>query len=201
MRPLAIVTNPPTEHVGHTRAGHIGGQVEYIGYRHADDGELYEHEFTPGAELDGLDDGTLQITHAGDRNLHRDFGGQRFLVNPPRRRTMARRLPPRHKSGPKKGRFMKRGGSRSRKRAPQRRRQVAGTAVARRAPRRRAAPRARVARGRGRVYAPRRRRRNPPRMSIRSITKQLTDGAMDAALVLAGKAATRTIPLAANLPK
>lgn len=38
-------------------------------------------------------------------------------------------------------------------------------------------------------------------MSIRAVTKQLTEGAQDAALVLVGKAATRTIPLMANLPK
>lgn len=199
MRPLAIVTNPPTESVGHTRARHISGAVQSIVYTHADDGQLYEHDFTEGTELDGLADGTLQITHAGDRNLHRDFGGQRFLVNPPRRKKMAhRRLPPRHKSGPKKGQFMSR-----RRAAPKRKRARSRAVVAVSRPRKSASPKRR--RALPRQAAPRARsrarRRNPPRFSVRAITKQLTDGAMDATLVLAGKAATRTIPLAANLPK
>ncbi len=193
-KPLAIATNPP---------GHISGDVQYIGYRHADDGQLYEHAFEGEAELDALPDGSLAITHAGDRNLHRDFGGQRFLVNPPRkgRKKMARRrMPPRHKSGPNKGRFMKRASSR--RRAPQRRTVAARRPPKRRAPRRRAsvasAPRRRA---RPRARARRSMRRNPPRFTIRNITKQITDGAMDATLVLTGKAATRTIPLMANLPK
>lgn len=106
---------------------------------------------------------------------------------------MARRAQPRHRSGPNKGRFKKRGtATRSRKRNPPRK--ARGTAVARR----RTTTRAKASRARPRARAP---RRNPPRFSIRGVTKQLTDGAMDATLVLAGKAATRTIPLAANLPK
>lgn len=42
---------------------------------------------------------------------------------------------------------------------------------------------------------------NPPKMTIKNITRTLMDGAMDSALVLTGKAATRAIPLMVNLPK
>ena len=42
---------------------------------------------------------------------------------------------------------------------------------------------------------------NAPKMTVKNITKTLMDGAMDSALVLTGKAATRSIPLLANLPK
>ncbi len=190
MRPLAIVTNPPM---------HISDEVQTIGYKHMADGVDYIHQFRPGVEMHALRDGTLEITHAGDRNLHRDFGGQRFLVNPPGGKKMARRLPPRHKSGPNKGRFMKRRRAAPQRRAPQRRRQVASRS---RAPARRRRP----TQSRARVYSrPRARRRNPcenpQRMTFRNITRQLTDGAMDSVLVLTGKAATRTIPLMANLPK
>ncbi len=42
---------------------------------------------------------------------------------------------------------------------------------------------------------------NAPRMTVANITRTLMDGAMDSALVLTGKAATRMIPHMANLPK
>lgn len=42
---------------------------------------------------------------------------------------------------------------------------------------------------------------NAPKMTVKNITKTLMDGAMDSGLVLVGKAATRSIPLLANLPK
>ena len=42
---------------------------------------------------------------------------------------------------------------------------------------------------------------NAPKMTVKNVTKTLMDGAMDSALVLTGKAATRMIPLMANLPK
>lgn len=168
------------------------GDVQYVGYRHADDGLLYEHEFGKGAQLETLEDGTLSIQNVGGggRELHRDFSGQTFLVNPPRRKKMARRLPPRHKSGPKKGQFMSR---RSRAASGRKRKRNPPARTRSRAPKRRAAarPRARV----------RRRRRNPPRLSVKGITKSLTEGAQDAVLVLTGKAAVRTIPTLARLPQ
>ncbi len=42
---------------------------------------------------------------------------------------------------------------------------------------------------------------NAPKMTVKNVTKTLMDGAMDSGLVLVGKAATRAIPLMANLPK
>ena len=86
---------------------------------------------------------------------------QRTKSNPHRRKTVARKTPPRHKSGPKKGQFMKRGGGGGRRRKTDSRR----SAPARRA------------------------RRNPPRS--KGLISDLTDGAIGAAQVLAGKAVVR----------
>lgn len=88
---------------------------------------------------------------------------------------MAKRLPPRHKSGPKKGQFRKRAARKNpakRKAAPRR--------AASRAPRRAA-------------------RRNPARRL--DVVKMLTRGTTMAAQVLIGKAATRAVPDLMNLPK
>lgn len=97
---------------------------------------------------------------------------------------MARRLPPRHKSGPKKGRFKKRAGAR-RRNPPVRRAAAKRRAAPRRAAPRRAAPR--------RSY-----RRNPARLDV---VRMLTRGTTMAAQVLIGKAATRAAPDLMNLPK
>ena len=111
-----------------------------------------------------------------------------FLTNPRkgRKRTVARRLPPRHKSGKKKGQFRKRASSRKRNPTPRTTRQAA--------PRARATTRRRV-KNPGRTVA---RRRNAPRMNV---VKKLQTGVMGAAGVLIGKAGARTIPVLAGLPK
>ncbi len=101
---------------------------------------------------------------------------------------MARRLPPRHKSGPKKGQFRKRAGAR--RKNPAKRRAAPRRAAARAAPRR-AAPRRAAPR---RAY-----RRNPARRL--DVVKMLTRGTTMAAQVLIGKAATRAVPDLMNLPK
>lgn len=196
-RPLAILeaVNPPEE---------MSGDVHSIEYRHNQDGQDYRHDFGPGVVMDAEADGTVRLTHAGGRGLHRDHSGQTFLVNPPKRgkKMAGRRLPPRHRSGPNKGKFKKRA------RNPHRRRRAAPRAVvARTRSRGRARPRASRAMARPRA---RPRRRNPcgngyqmnaPKMTVKNITKTLMDGAMDSVLVITGKAATRAIPLLANLPK
>jgi len=174
---LAVVTNPPA----------MSEEVQSILYRHADDGEDYVHQFGPGVTMEPADDGTVRLRHTGDLPLHETVAsGQRFLINPPRRKNMAgKRLPPRVKSGKNKGQFRKRARSTSRKRAParKRRRNMHTAAVAN----------------------PKRRRRNPPRrgkFTVRKITRDLTQGAMDAAFILVGKAGARTIPaFLPNLPK
>lgn len=177
MGTLAIVTNPP-----------ISGAVKYVGYRHADDGHLYEHEFGDGVRMKAMRDGSLKITHGDGRTLHRDFSGQRFLVNPPQGgRKMARRAQPRHRSGPLKGKFKARGSStpkRKRSNPPAKRKAAARRAPAKKSPARRKA------------------RRNPPIPTLRQVGRDLTTGAMDAGLVLTGKAAVRTIPtLVDGIPK
>lgn len=217
-RPLAILeaVNGPEE---------LSGEVQAIEYRHKDDGINYRHNFGPGVAMDAEDDGTVRLTHAGGRGLHRDHSGQTFLINPPKKggRKMARRLPPRHRSGPKKGQFKKRNPTHQGRKSPRRAyTRTVGRApyalgaapLRRRAPQKRAALyRAPARRARPRPRALARPRRNPcgegnnnytmnaPRMTFRNITKTLMDGAMDSALVLTGKAATRAIPLMANLPK
>lgn len=172
---LAIVTNPPK----------ILGQVHSIAYRHAEDGQDYVHEFGPSVDMKALGDGYLSIKHGSGDVLHRvDESGQTFLVNPPSRRTTmaGKRLPPRIKTGPRKGQFRKRAKrSTSKKR---RRNPHAGTTAA--------------------VNKPR--RRNPPRRrgfpTVQKITRDLGQGAVDATLVLLGKAGARTIPaMLPNLPK
>lgn len=176
---LTIVTNPPP----------IMGQVHSISYRHAEDGHDYIHEFGPSVDMKALDDGYLSIKHGSGDVLHRkDESGQTFLVNPPSRRrtTMAtKRLPPRVKSGKNKGQFRKRATSKRRSPAKKRRRNM-GTKTAAAA-------------------NPHRRRNNPPRrgkFTIRKVTRDLTQGAMDAVLIVVGKAGARTIPtMLPNLPK
>lgn len=193
---LLIVGNPPET---------ISREVHYIGYRHAEDGLDYKHEFSPGVEMHAEKDGALTLLNP-TREVWDDFGGQRFLVNPPKRRgkTMARKLPPRHRSGPKKGQFRKRARSSSKRR---RRNQPAAVAVAprRNQPARRAAPRPRARARRAAPPAPtrrRRRNRNPaPKITVRRVLRDIQDGAVNAAYILVGKAAARTIHTVTGLPK
>ncbi len=204
MRPLAILeaVNPPDE---------MSGDVHAIEYQHSKDGQNYRHDFKPGVFMDAEPDGTVRLTQARGRGLTRNFDGQTFLVNPPKRgkKKMARRMPPRHRSGPKKGQFRKRARGKRRRNQPV---QAARSDYSRPAYSRKVGARPRQTPPRRRYVEPRTppRRRNPcntgyarnaPRMTFRNITRTLMDGAMDAAMVLTGKAATRAIPLMANLPK
>lgn len=175
MPSLAILSalNPPP--------GQLSDAVQFLGYRHAEDGEDYIHEFGDGVGLATMPDGSLTITHAAGEELHRDHGGKTFLVNPPKRgNTMATTKRRHYKSGPKKGQFM-----------PGKARKASSSTKKRR--RRNPAP--------AMTTSPR--KRNPPRkrLTARSAIRGATEGAVDAFLVLTGKAATRSIPLLANLPK
>lgn len=97
-----------------------------------------------------------------------------------------RKMPPRHKSGPKKGQFMsKRARSARSRKNPATRKAAPRKAAARRAPARRAPAR--------RSY-----RRNPARPDV---VKMLTRGTFTATQVLFGKAATRAAPELLNLPR
>lgn len=100
-----------------------------------------------------------------------------------------RKLPPRYKSGPKKGQFKPKSArrrsssskSRKRKRTTTRRRRNPG----------------RTTRSRTRTRR-RRARSNPRRMPV---LQQFTDGVVEAGQILVGKAAARSIPDIVNLPK
>lgn len=194
---LLIVGNPPET---------ISREVHYIGYRHAEDGLDYKHEFSPGVEMHAEKDGALTLLNP-TREVWDDFGGQRFLVNPPKKRgkTMARRLPPRHRSGPNKGRFKKRARSSKRRRRRNQPPAVAAKAAPRRRnqPARRAAPRPRARRAPpAPTRRPRRRNRNPARkITVRRVLRDIQDGAVNAAYILVGKAAARTIHTVTGLPK
>lgn len=117
----------------------------------------------------------------------------KFLVNPPRkargsnpgdtrankggRRMAKRKTPPRYKSGPKKGQFKPRS---ARKRNPTTRKTKRRSSSS--SSRRRSTPRRAS------------RRRNP------DLVQQLLGGVVDAAEIVAGKAATRVIPPLLKLP-
>lgn len=91
---------------------------------------------------------------------------------------MAKRLPPRHKSGPKKGQFRKRAKAKKKRNPPQK-------GVAKRAPApRRAAPRS-----------------NPRGPRMPDLAQMLMDGTMQAGQVLVGKAAARSAPDLMGFPK
>lgn len=102
---------------------------------------------------------------------------------------MARRTPPRYRSGPKKGQFKPRssrgGSSRKRRRNPPKRK-TATTTRRRRTTAKRAAPRRRV-------Y-----RRNAKKLDVLGMLK---DGVMDAAGIIAGEVGARTLPTLLKLPK
>lgn len=177
---LTVVTNPPE----------MSDQVQSLAYRHNDDGEEYIHQFRPGVTMRPKADGSVELRHAEDLPLHEKVrSGQRFLINPPRKRgaTMAHRL--RYTSGSKKGQFRKKGSSSGRKKT----RRITAKTRKRSTSRRRS------------VAAParrRRRRNNPPKLSFRNVTKDLMQGSIDAALILVGKATTRMVPaMIPNVPR
>ena len=65
--------NPPLE-VWHTNPpGVIGDEVYDVRYRHSDDGEDYVHEFGPGVELEGLDDGDVVLHQRDGLPIWEDF--------------------------------------------------------------------------------------------------------------------------------
>lgn len=191
---LSIVTNPPKG-----QGAPVIGQVHSITYRHTADGHDYIHEFGPSVDMKALDDGYLSIKHGSGDVLHRvDESGQTFLVNPPSRRTTmaGKRLPPRIKTGPRKGQFRKR----AKRKSTGKRRRNPHTTTARRRPNKMGAGYT-ANRGRnnwGRASPNPRRKR----MSVRGIGRDLMQGGVDAALILTGKAAARTIPaMFPNMPK
>ena len=100
----------------------------------------------------------------------------KFLINPPttgqkrRSRKMARRLPPRYKSGPKRGQFMSKRARSSKKKT--RRRNIGRTVAA------------------AGTSNPR-----------RNLMGTLMDATIEAGQILVGKAAVRTIPDLAGLPR
>lgn len=93
-----------------------------------------------------------------------------------------RKLPPRYKTGPKKGQFKPKSARRSKSSTKRRRRR----STARRNP-------GRTTRKRRRTY-----KRNPKRMAP---IQAFTDGVVEAGQILIGKAAVRSIPDIVNLPK
>ena len=129
----------------------------------------------------------------------RGADSMRFLVNPGTSRDnkgggMARKTPPRYKSGPKKGQFMPKG---ARKRRRTRKNPIVARASSRTAPKRTATGQRRATS----YAAPARRytaRRNPPR---RDMLDTLTNGALGAGAVLVGKAAVRSLPQLLSLPQ
>lgn len=76
--PLVVVGNPPR------RGRKLSHRVLGITYRHADDGQAYEHTFRPGVEA-RLNDKTVEIRGSRGQEVWDMFDGQPFLVNPPKR--------------------------------------------------------------------------------------------------------------------
>lgn len=64
--------NPPLVTYRANPPGQIGADVHAIQYEHAEDGEPYEHEFEPGVEMWGEEDGSVTLVHPRKR-LWRDF--------------------------------------------------------------------------------------------------------------------------------
>lgn len=54
--PLVMFGNPPDD-------GLMSEGVKLIAYEHAEDGELYLHEFADGVEMEALEDGSVSIGH------------------------------------------------------------------------------------------------------------------------------------------
>lgn len=107
---------------------------------------------------------------------------------------MARKMPARFTSGPKKGQFKPRGAKKRR-----RRRNPASSSTSA-AARSSTVKKSNPSRRRRRAAAParRRRRRNP---GTPSLVRQLVGGVKDAAAIVGGEAAARIIPTMAKLPK
>lgn len=65
--------NPPLEVWRTNPPGTFGDEVYDVRYRHSDDGLNYVHDFGPGVELEGLDDGTVRLYHRDGLPLWDDF--------------------------------------------------------------------------------------------------------------------------------
>jgi len=116
-------------------------------------------------------------------NAPYDEDAMRFLINPPnRRRRMARRTPARDR----KGRFIRKNRSASRKRKASRR----TTTARKRTTRARSTPRRSTRR--------RAARRNPPAPDF---VRMFMDGAVEAAEIIVGKTGARVVPGFLNLPR
>lgn len=68
-----IHTNPALVIYGNPPGRHIGREVYGVEYRHAKDGKDYRHDFEGGAELWGLEDGSLLIRSRKGRRHWEDF--------------------------------------------------------------------------------------------------------------------------------
>lgn len=106
---------------------------------------------------------------------------------------MARKLPPRYKSGPKKGQFKPKAARRRKSSSTRKRRtrRNPGRTVAKR---RRSPARKRTTKRR--TY-----RRNPARSKRMDVVGTFVDGVTEAGQIIVGKAAVRSIPDLAGLPK
>ena len=63
--PPLVVVNPPERRL-------LGTPV-LIQYRHAEDGEFYEHKFSKGARVYLLSDGSVRIEHAKRKPMWGEF--------------------------------------------------------------------------------------------------------------------------------
>jgi len=68
----AFKRNPPLVFFDNPGPGLMSPSVKLIGYEHADDGELYLHEFAGGVEMEALPDGSISIRHPS-RRVWREF--------------------------------------------------------------------------------------------------------------------------------
>lgn len=161
----------------------LSHQVESISYIHADDGLPYRHDFTAGdSDILLRQNGTVEIRNKRKKlwdTFSVDGREQPFLVNP-------RGTKPTRRRGPMA----------KRKRKSGRRRNASGHFVkASAAPRRRNPPVRRVKRRRRNpvvmARTQRRRRRNPPTFNVSSITRSVTQGLIDGALVTGGRVLAR----------
>jgi hypothetical protein len=49
------------------------GEIRRITYLHADDGQLYEHEFAAGVQILPRNDGTVVLKHKNGKPITKDF--------------------------------------------------------------------------------------------------------------------------------
>lgn len=75
--PSLVVYNPPDLRVRRVGAGRVVGQiasnVHEIKYEHAEDGEPYVHEFSPGVKMFALDGRSHEVLLTSELPLWEDF--------------------------------------------------------------------------------------------------------------------------------